>query len=329
MAPPVTAVIPTKNRLELVRATLRSIAEQRGADVEVVVIDDGSDQAVGDQLAALAGGPVRVLRNANSRGVAAVRNQGVEAARTPWVAFCDDDDLWAPTKISRQVAAAEAAGVSWAYSGAVKFEVGPVIWQLMPPPTAEEVVERLPVKCLVPAGASNVLADRRTVLDAGGFDEQLMHLADWDMWLRLLEAGPPAAAEGIGVGYRLHPGTMSLNPEGILAELSVLDRRWAHLRGGEALDPGPTHLWLAMSYLRIGRRRAAAACYLRAARTRPRQGLRGVVRTLHPAPPTPAHRTDGTGTPDAPTLKRVEQVTLPEETERLLERYASARPVAR
>ncbi|CAN5413304.1 hypothetical protein BH23ACT9_BH23ACT9_29070 [soil metagenome] len=317
----VTAVVPTKNRLGLLRTTLSSILAQRGVELHVVIVDDGSDADVGTQIAALADERITVVRNEVSRGVSSARNQGVRAARTPWVAFCDDDDLWTPGKLAAQVAATDGAGCAWAYTGAVKFEQGPVIWQLMPPPAPETVVQHLADRCLVPAGASNVLADRATVLEVGGFDEYLQHLADWDLWLRLLEVGPPAAAQGIGVGYRLHPGTMSLRPAGILTELQTIDRRWQHLRDGRSLDPGPTHLWIAMSHLRAGQRRQAAAAYIQAARTRPRLGLRGFLRTMHPAPPTPAHRTkDDRGA--APALKAVQVVELPEETEEMLERLA-------
>ncbi|HUG86499.1 MAG TPA: glycosyltransferase [Euzebya sp.] len=322
MTAAVTAVVPTKNRIGLLRTTMRSILAQRGVDVEVVIVDDGSDAPVAEQITALADERVRVLRNASSCGVAAARNQGAAAACTRWVAYCDDDDLWTPDKIAGQVAAAEDEQRIWAYTGAVKFALGPVVWQVMSAPDPLAVVEGLADKNIVPAGASNVLVDRETVLASGGFDEGLMHFADWDMWLRLLQVGPPAAAPGIGVGYRLHPATMSLQPAGILSELEVLDRRWQHMRGGRALDPGPTHLWIAMSHLRAGQRRLAAAAYLRAARTRRRQGLRGILRTLHPAPPTPAHRTerDRSG---APALKRIKVVELSEDVERMLEELAT------
>jgi glycosyltransferase involved in cell wall biosynthesis len=323
----VTAVVPTRDRVELLQRTLRSLVGQRGVAVEVVVVDDGSTTAAADAIRALEHGPVRVLRNKRSRGVAAARNQGAEAAGAPWVAFCDDDDLWTPTKAAGQVAAAEASRRAWSYTGAVKFETGPTIWQVMWPPDPEEVGRRLPLHNVIPAGASNVLVDRRTFLDVGGFDEGLAHLADWDLWLRLLALGLPACAPGIGVAYRLHPGAMSLDPRGILDELRVLDDRWRHLRGGAALDPGPTHLWIAMSWLRAGRRRPAMWSYLRAVRSQPRRGLRGALRTLHPRPPRPAHVLGPAGTGGG-ALKRVEEVELPDEMRDLLEELAVRAPAA-
>lgn len=284
----VSVVVPTHDRSRLLVDTVTSILEQRGPDVEVLIVDDGSSPEHASRIRELGRPPVRVLRNERPRGVAAARNQGMAAARCDWVAFCDDDDLWTPDKLADQLAALRDQDREWAYSGAIKFEHD-TLWQVMHPPPPELVRTRLAHKCIIPAGASNVVASRHLLTRVGGFDEDLQHLADWDLWLRLLETGLPAAAPGLAVAYRLHPQAMSLTPAGILDELAVLDVRWRHLRGDRPLDPGPTHLWIAMSELRAGRRARAARSYLRAARHAPRKGLRGLVRSLHPDPPRPAH----------------------------------------
>jgi glycosyltransferase involved in cell wall biosynthesis len=286
--PDVTVVVPTRDRTRLLGRTLATIEAQRDVEVEVVVVDDGSRPADAGAVADLAGDGVRVLRNDRSGGVGAARNQGAAVASATWLAFCDDDDLWTPDKLSRQLEAVRVSERLWVYSGAVKFERGPRLWQLMPAPAPTAVHDRLPTKNVVPAGASNVLVDRATYLAVGGFDPGLAHLADWDLWLKLREVGLPAAASGFGVAYRMHVGAMSLHPDGILEDLATIDTRWRHLRGGQPLDPGPTHLWIAMSWLRAGRRLPAAGAYLRAVRSDPRAGVRGIARVAYPRPPRPA-----------------------------------------
>src|SRR4051794_3960548 len=104
--PTVSVVIPTRDRPAQLTAAVASALEQRGVDVEVVVVDDGSRGTAREVIAGLAGGPVRILRHEAPRGVSAARNAGIAAAAAPWIALLDDDDLWAPSKLAMQLEAA-------------------------------------------------------------------------------------------------------------------------------------------------------------------------------------------------------------------------------
>src|SRR4051794_32636077 len=106
----VTVVIPTHDRAALVPRAVRSALAQRDVELEVIVVDDGSRDATREVLGALAadGANVTVVRHDAPRGVATARNAGVERAAKPWVAFLDDDDVWAPTKLACQLAAIDA-----------------------------------------------------------------------------------------------------------------------------------------------------------------------------------------------------------------------------
>ena len=124
-APEVSVVVPTHDRGDLLTRTLRTILWQRDVDLEVLVVDDGGpDPAVAAHVVAeLADDRVVLARNAVPAGVSAARNRGIAAARGAWVAFCDDDDLWAPDKLALQLAAAHRSGRGWVYSGAVKIDL--------------------------------------------------------------------------------------------------------------------------------------------------------------------------------------------------------------
>lgn len=101
--PGVTVVVPTRDRPELLRRTLRAINEQdySGRITTIVVFDN--DQP--DPSLARSDGdrPVRVVTNTLTPGLAGARNTGVLAADTDLVAFCDDDDTWLPGKLRAQV----------------------------------------------------------------------------------------------------------------------------------------------------------------------------------------------------------------------------------
>ena len=96
----VTVVVPTRNRAAMLRQALRSVAAQRGVDLEAVVVDDGSTDATPAVVTAIGDRRLRLVRHQRPQGVSTARNRGVAEARGRWVAFLDDDDVWAPEKLA-------------------------------------------------------------------------------------------------------------------------------------------------------------------------------------------------------------------------------------
>jgi glycosyltransferase involved in cell wall biosynthesis len=106
-----SVVVPTYNRAELLRATLRSINAQTLTPYEVIVVDDGSTDHTAEVCKEFRES-VRYLKQANS-GLSAARNAGIATARGDWIALCDSDDLWRPRKLEIQLAALEATAAQW------------------------------------------------------------------------------------------------------------------------------------------------------------------------------------------------------------------------
>jgi glycosyltransferase involved in cell wall biosynthesis len=244
----VTVVIPTRNRPELLRLTLWCVLRQRDAAVRAVVVDDGSTVDTEAAVSAFADDRVRVIRHAVPQGVSAARNRGISEATTEWVAFCDDDDLWSPDKLVRQVESARAIQRDWVYAGCVMVNRALEIRGGSSPPGPEGMVAALRRCNAVPAGASNVLVRTDLLRRVGGFDERLTHVPDWDLWLRLAAHGLPAWVPQPLVAYRMHAGNASLRTAEMLAELGVLERRY-----GLSKTRSPFHRHLAQLCLRSGR----------------------------------------------------------------------------
>jgi glycosyltransferase involved in cell wall biosynthesis len=98
--PLVTVVIPTFNGERRIAAALSSAWGQNYRPIDLVVVDDGSTD---NTVAAVESVPhVRVIKQSH-QGVAAARNAGLEAARSEIVAFLDQDVLWLPNKLRKQV----------------------------------------------------------------------------------------------------------------------------------------------------------------------------------------------------------------------------------
>ena len=100
--PPVSVVIATRDRPEMLREALAAVREQTYAGpVETIVVYDQEEPD--ESLASDGDRPVRVVANDHKPGLAGARNSGVAAASGDLVAFCDDDDLWLPGKLAAQV----------------------------------------------------------------------------------------------------------------------------------------------------------------------------------------------------------------------------------
>jgi glycosyltransferase involved in cell wall biosynthesis len=249
----VSVVIPTHNRRQFLSVTLKSVLRQSDVDFDVIVVDDGSTDDTPVFLEAIEDPRVRFIRNERPQGVRTARNQGIAATTGEWLAFVDDDDIWAPDKLTRQLSAARESGACWVYTGAIEIDErgGPLSGTPPHPPAV--VMERLPHFDLVPGGSSGVLATRRAVEEAGGWDPQVF-LADWDLWIRLGRIGPPAWVSEPLVGYRIHGGQSSVDVDQVLAGAKVIAARY-----GARLDRGPFHHYVAFLCLRSGARRRALA----------------------------------------------------------------------
>lgn len=95
----ITVVIPTFNRAGLVPLAIRSVLAQTHPAAEIIVVDDGSADRTSEVLAEF-GPKIRAIRQQNG-GLSAARNTGINAARTEWIAFLDDDDEYAADRLAR------------------------------------------------------------------------------------------------------------------------------------------------------------------------------------------------------------------------------------
>jgi glycosyltransferase involved in cell wall biosynthesis len=264
--PDVTVVIPTRNRWDLLStAALPAALGQEGVELEVVVVDDGSADQTAEELRTSFDARVRVVRHERPRGVARARNAGIEAARAKWVAFLDDDDLWAPEKLRVQLATAEARSASFAYGGAAAVTEDRSWLYSLAPPDPDALPSVLLERNVLWGGCSNVVVRTDVVRALGGFDERLFQLADWDLWIRLSHAVPGCAWPEVLVACIEHRRSMLLTTlENVFVEFEYLEakHRAAREAAGLRLDRRTFTRWVALGHRRAGRRLRAARIYV-------------------------------------------------------------------
>jgi len=266
-APTVSVVIPTRNRWQLLSRTLKSALSQKAVVLEVIIVDDASDRPEA-LVPGIEDARVRLVRHRQRQGPAAARNTGIRAARAPWVAFLDDDDLWAPHRLRVLLDALGRTHGSFAYCAALVVDdrLRPRI--LQPAPPGNQLTRTLLRYNAIPGGASNVVASTSLLKEVRGFDESLSFVADWDMWIRLAEIGTPVAVPDVLLAYLHHADSWVLREDPAIAhDLQRLIEKHAALsrRHGAAIDVLEFDRFVAHRLWLAGRRAAGARRYLAAA----------------------------------------------------------------
>ncbi len=229
--PQVSVIIPTYNRSKLLQLTVESVLNQTYPAVEVIVVDDGSKDDT-EMVMQKYAGRVIYIKQAN-RGVSAARNTGFRASSGLYINFLDDDDLFMPTKIERQVQMLEAqpeAGLVHCRYYYVDENANPIDEVGLLP--ERQVLRKLVCGCFLWSGAP--LLHRQCLERVGGFDEETpSSCEEWDLWLRVAQAGYPFACvqEPLGA-YRIVSGSRMVNDlvrykHGVIA---AVDRVFADAR---------------------------------------------------------------------------------------------------
>lgn len=259
--PDVSVVIPTRSRCRRLEIAVRSALAQRDVDLEILIVDDGSRDATERMVTSISDPRIRFVKRAVSGGVSAARNTGIAEASARWIAFLDDDDVWAPTKLTRQLEVMASSGRMWSYTGEVMVDGELRIFAGGPPPPPDEVVRLLEHHNSVPAGASSVVVHADALSAAGPFDPELTSSEDWDMWIRLGRAEAPDWVCSPLVAVSYHRQNASGDMTAMLRQLDVVAERY-----GITVDRVRHYRWAAWQALLAHRRADAIRYYARAVR---------------------------------------------------------------
>ena len=184
----ITAVIPSYNRHATLARALHSVLGQSHPVDQVIVVDDGSDDASAAMVAR--DFPAVELMRQPNRGVSAARNAGIAAARGDWIALLDSDDAWLPHKIARvRDAVARYPGYALYHSDETWIRRGRRVNPKRKHRKHGGWIFRhcLPL-CAISPSAAVIRRDR--LVELGGFDESLPACEDYDLWLRLCSRYP-------------------------------------------------------------------------------------------------------------------------------------------
>ncbi len=187
---PVSVIIPAYNSAATIGRALTSIAAQTSHPLEVIVVDDGSQDQTYDvavKMQGMLGDTTLIVLRQPNRGAGAARNAALRVARGEYIAFLDADDEWLPEKLSRSLSRLFEKKLTlvthngWAIDGerrslldiASRFRA-----------SRQDCLHGLYRWGFI--ATSSVVVSAAAVRSAGGFDETLLTGQDFDLWLRML-----------------------------------------------------------------------------------------------------------------------------------------------
>ena len=208
-------VLPTHDRPERLAGALSSVVNQTYSHLEIVVVDDASSTGARAVVERVAGDDTRValLELPERVGAAVARNIGIDRCSGEFVAFLDDDDLWEPDKVWRQVAFLEehrdVGLVTCDYTVVDETRPGGTALYRGPATFTAEQVQWMNF----PGSFSFVMVRRSLVGAALCLDPAFSSVEDWDLWLRCLRHAPAGVVSASLCRHVAHAGPRLSHPE--------------------------------------------------------------------------------------------------------------------
>lgn len=209
--PLISVIIPVWNGEKTIQDTINSVLNQTISDIEVIVINDGSQDSTLDIVSKILDPRLKVFSYDHANANVS-RNRGLSHASGEYISFIDADDLWTPDKLEAQLKALQAnpeAGVAYSWTDYID-ESGQFLRQGSHVTVNGDVYAKLLLVNFLENG-SNPLIRKQAFTKVGIFDESLPAAQDWDMWLRLAAQYHFIAVPSPQVLYRVSVNSMSVN----------------------------------------------------------------------------------------------------------------------
>lgn len=204
-APLVSVLMSTRDRLDLLPGALASVLAQDEPCWELLLVNDGGPSPAG-LVRRLDEPRIRLLEQGRARGKGAAINRAFAESTGAYVAHLDDDDAWRPEHLSALLAVLRGApGARMAFSDAERVELAPDGlggWRetgrslvYSGPTVLADLIEYNRITGI------SVVHDRALFAEAGGMDEALQALLDWDLWRRMAAITTPVHVDRVTADY--------------------------------------------------------------------------------------------------------------------------------
>ena len=267
----VDVIIPTLNRLQLLKRAISSVAAQTYPHWKIIVVDDGSTEPVAEYIEKLGSPRVRCIRHDRNLGACAARNTGMDAATGDWIAFLDSDDTWEPRKLEAQVSVVKSGppDLVGVYC-AIEFVTSTRRFVRRPSARGHIFRDLMENGIQAITGTSSYMVKRNLGDVKVRFDEQLPCYQDLDFMIRLSQYGQIDFVDEVLVKADQGHGGPSITSEfgsDYLTRIAALERAITNGISANPLDEKASrlgYLYLVQRALEVGDFRRARGYLSRA-----------------------------------------------------------------
>lgn len=182
----VSAIIPAYGRVKPTQRAIDSVNNQTYSEIELIVIDDGSNVPLSNKLKLPTDSIVssKLVRFEDNQGANVARNAGINNARGKYVAFLDSDDEWLPEKIDRQMNALNKSDSQASYTSVKQVDSDGCINTISRAKYDGDLRSVL-LNGNIIGTFSSVIIKTKTISNIGFPNPELPSWQDWEWYLRL------------------------------------------------------------------------------------------------------------------------------------------------
>ena len=189
--PLVSVVITTHNRKNILKYVIKSVLNQTYKNIEIIVVDDKSTDGTEEIVKSINGKIVYIyISKEESKGGNYARNIGLKKATGNYIAYLDDDDFWMPEKIAKQVEHFQKnSNAKMVYCFRYFCYKNKYCWLDFPKDASVGDVSKITFKKII-TSTSTMMFDRESLLNIGGFDEDLHFWQETELMMRFSQKYP-------------------------------------------------------------------------------------------------------------------------------------------
>jgi len=263
--PLISVIVTTFNRADLIGKTINSILKQSYSKIELLIVDDGSTDNTKEIIKNYNDSRIKYIETENWGGPARPRNIGLKYSKGEFIAFCDDDDLWVPNKLEKQLKYFKTNEIIAIGSEVINFGNLKYIYN-KPLRTRKKKITILTHKDLL-LGESVALSSLIVKKNKIRFSEDynLVFVEDWDYQIKLTKAGKNIIKiPDKLINYRIQPFTNNFAKKAINM-INVIQKYQNQLPLQEVNYLKKKYFYyLALRNLKVGKKDEAISCLKKA-----------------------------------------------------------------